>query len=119
MDAKPYLLDLASAVLAELRKERHQLARDAAAWTPRIADLRSCANALADAADASEHYDERLDVRVQTGEVLSTPSKALLVARAGRSLERSDSAQYYLRSAHFLLVQAQTDAVGPQLATLG
>ncbi|MDR7161914.1 acyl-CoA dehydrogenase family protein [Arthrobacter sp. BE255] len=121
VDAKPHLFGLASAVLAELRNEPHKLARDAAAtWTPRIADLRSRAYGLADAADASEHYDERLGVRVQTGEALSTLSKALLVARAGRSLERGDSAQYYLRSAHFLLVQAQTDAVrAAQLATLG
>lgn len=121
VDAKPHLFGLAAAVLDELREEPHALARDAAAaWTPRIEELRLSAYALADAGDASERYEERLDVRVQTGEALSTISKALFVARAGRSLQSNDSAQYYLRSAHFLLVQAQTDAVrSAQLASLG
>nr|WP_272914159.1 acyl-CoA dehydrogenase family protein [Arthrobacter sp. H-02-3] len=121
VDAKPHLFGLAAAVLEELRNEPHALARDAAAaWAPRVEELRSQAYALADAGDASNFYAERLGVRVQTGEALSTISKALLVARAGRSLQRNDSAQYYLRSAHFLLVQAQTDAVrAAQLARLG
>jgi len=95
IDAKSHLFGLAGTVLAELRNESHALARNAAAtWTPRIEELRSRAYTLADAAladatDTSGLYSERLDVRVQTGEALSAVSKALLVARAGRSLERT------------------------------
>lgn len=120
VDAKPHLFGLAAAVLEELRDDPHTLAREAAeAWTPKVADLRTRAYALADAPDAADHYDERLRIRVQAGEALDTISRALFVARAGRSLQGNDSAQYYLRSAHFLLVQAQTDAVrAAQLAAL-
>ncbi len=120
VDAKPHLFGLSTAVLAELRAERHPLAREAAEhWAQRLAELRSRAYSLADAADSADHFQERLDVRVETGEAVSALSRALLVARAGRSLERGDTAQYYLRSAHFLLVQAQTDQVrAAQLATL-
>ncbi|MFC9772598.1 MULTISPECIES: hypothetical protein [unclassified Pseudarthrobacter] len=120
VDAKPHLFGLASAVLEELRNDPQPLARDAAeAWAPKVAALRSRAYALADAPDATDHYEERLHIRVQAGEALDAISRALFVARAGRSLQVNDSAQYYLRSAHFLLVQAQTDAVrAAQLAAL-
>jgi hypothetical protein len=121
VDAKPHLFGLAAAVLEELRNETHPLARDAAhAWTPKVEELRQRAYTLADAPDAAAHYKERLRIRVQAGEALDTVSRALFVARAGRSLQGNDSAQYYLRCAHFLLVQAQTDAVrAAQLAALG
>lgn len=109
VDAKPHLFGLATAVLAELRSEPHELARLAGkAWAPRIDALRQRAYSLA---DADGDVEERLAVRVETGEALTAITRALWVARAGRSLEHVDTAQYYLRSAHFLLVQAQTDAV--------
>ncbi len=117
IDAKPHLFGLATAVLSELRREPHSLAREAAeAWTARITGLRQNAYALA---DAGGDVGKRLAVRVETGEALTAITRALWVARAGRSLEHSDTAQYYLRSAHFLLVQAQTEAVrAAQLAAL-
>ncbi|MFF1831398.1 acyl-CoA dehydrogenase family protein [Paenarthrobacter sp. NPDC058040] len=109
IDAKPHLFGLATAVLAELGREPHALAQETAeAWTARITGLRQDAYALA---DADGDVEERLAVRVETGEALTAITRALWVARAGRSLEHGDTAQYYLRSAHFLLVQAQTDAV--------
>ena len=112
VDAKPQLFGLASVVIDELFAEPSALAHDAAAyWSAHIASLRTRAYALADDEHADERFEERMDVRVQTGEALTALTRALLVARAGRSLLRADTAQLHLRSAHFLLVQAQTDAV--------
>lgn len=112
VDAKPHLFGFARFVLEELASEPNPAARDVAArWAPRVRDLRTEAYALADDPAASELFDERLAVRVDAGEALVTLARALLVARAGRSLERENSAQFAVRSAHFLLVQAQTDSV--------
>ncbi|MBP1078431.1 alkylation response protein AidB-like acyl-CoA dehydrogenase [Microbacterium terrae] len=112
VDAKPHLFGFAAHVLAELAQEPAQAARDVvAAWTPRVRDLRARAYALADAEDAEARFAERLEVRIASGEALTTLARALLIVRAGRGLEREDSAQYCVRSAHFLLVQAQTESV--------
>ncbi|MCU1529302.1 MAG: hypothetical protein JWP75_3065 [Frondihabitans sp.] len=115
IDAKPALFGLASAILSELRADPVDRVRDlGAAWSSRFHELRSTAYRLADAASAGgpdSGLSERLQTRVDAGEALSTISRALLIARSGRGLRIDDTAQFYLRSAHFLLVQAQTATV--------
>jgi hypothetical protein len=63
--------------------------------------------------------DERLATKVASGEALSTITRALVVARAGRGLTGDDTAQLYARSALFVLVQGQSvDVRDAQLAEL-
>ncbi|SNY69055.1 acyl-CoA dehydrogenase [Paractinoplanes atraurantiacus] len=102
-DAKPHHFGLARTVLRELAAE--PAARQVAeTWAPRVERLRQRAYAGGEVA-------ERLRVRVEIGEVLSTLTRALVVVRAGRGLALDDTAQLHARSALFLLVQAQTTAV--------
>lgn len=123
-DARPHHFGLAAAVLAELDDDPNPLARAAAAaWRPRIAAIRARAYALSDeaatAGDATHRIDERLALKVTSGESVTTVARALLVARAGRGLAQSDTAQLYARNASFLLVQGQrSDVRDAQLTRL-
>lgn len=87
----------------------------AAAWDPYFSALRARAYELADAAldsgDPDIHLDERLSLKARAGEALTTLSRALLVARAGRGLPADNTAQLHARSALFLQVQGQTRQV--------
>ncbi|MFF5083165.1 hypothetical protein ACFY36_39490 [Actinoplanes sp. NPDC000266] len=106
-DAKPHHFGLARTVLRELAGE--PVARHVAeTWAPRVERLRRQAYALT---DADGEVAERLRLRVEIGEALSTLTRSLVVARAGRGLALDDTAQLHARSALFMLVQAQTAAV--------
>ena len=123
-DARAHHFGLADAVLAELDRSGRAPARAVAAtWRPRIAEIRSRAYQLADEAAAAgggrHRLDERLATKVASGEALSTITRALVVARAGRGLTGDDTAQLYARSALFVLVQGQSvDVRDAQLAEL-
>ncbi|RKR73447.1 acyl-CoA dehydrogenase family protein [Frondihabitans australicus] len=119
-DAKPQLFGLARSIVESLTRSQEQRARDLAEpFSARIAALRRRAYALADSPDRRDRVPERLAVRAEVGELVTSAARALVVARSGRGFARDDDAQYFLRSAHFLLVQAQTSAVrDAQLAAL-
>lgn len=84
----------------------------AQAWRPYLEELRARAYALSDAVldggDPDASLPERLALKARAGEALTTLSRALLVARAGRGLPSDDTAQLHARSALFLQVQGQT-----------
>jgi alkylation response protein AidB-like acyl-CoA dehydrogenase len=123
-DARPHHFGLARTVLRELEESTRAPARAvAAAWRPRIAEIRSRAYQLADEAAAAgggrHRLDERLATKVASGEALSTITRALLVARSGRGLAGDDTAQLYARSALFVLVLGQSaDVRDAQLSEL-
>ncbi|MFD1815283.1 acyl-CoA dehydrogenase family protein [Rhodococcus gannanensis] len=115
-DARAHHFGLAESVLRELEQTRNQLAGDvAAAWRPRVAQLRTDAYALADEAQATRdgrhRIGERLATKAASGEALTTLTRALVVARAGHGIRLDDTAQLYARSALFVLVQGQTTDV--------
>ncbi len=116
-DARPHHFGLAAAVLAELRASSNPAAnRVADAWAPRVARIREQAYAITDEVAAAgpgapQRVDERLALKVASGEALATLTRALLVARAGHGLTDDDTAQLHARSALFVLVQGQTAAV--------
>lgn len=112
-DARPHHFGLAATVLRELAESDEPAVRAVAAtWRPRIAGIRARAYALADDAAAAgggpHRVAERLAAKAASGEALSTITRALVVARAGRSLAGDNTAQLYARSALFVLVQGQT-----------
>lgn len=123
-DARPHHFGLAATVLRELDESDEPAVRAVAAtWRPRIAGIRSRAYALADEAAAAgggpHRVAERLATKAASGEALSTITRALIVARSGRSLAGDDTAQLYARSALFVLVQGQTaDVRAAQLGLL-
>lgn len=123
-DARAHHFGLAETVLTELERSGQPSARAvAAAWRPRIAEIRSRAYTLADDAAAAGggpfRLPERLATKVASGEALSVLTRALVVARAGRGLAGDDTAQLHARSALFVLVQGQTaDVRQAQLAQL-
>jgi len=123
-DARGHHFGLAETVLRELEEAPDPRVRAVAeAWRPRVARIRATAYALADeAADAgggAHRLAERLATKVDSGEALATLTRALVVARAGRSLAGDDTAQLHARSALFVLVQGQSaDVRHAQLAHL-
>ncbi|MFC4069497.1 acyl-CoA dehydrogenase family protein [Actinoplanes subglobosus] len=123
-DARGHHFGLAETVLRELGEHPDPLARAVAtAWRPRVARIRETAYALADEAAATgggtHRLEERLATKVASGEALSTLTRALVVARAGRGLAGDDTAQLHARSALFILVQGQsTDVRRAQLTHL-
>ncbi|GAA3969372.1 acyl-CoA dehydrogenase family protein [Gordonia caeni] len=111
-DARSHHFGLADTVLRELDDDPHPPAHAVArTWRPRIAEIRARAYALTDeataAGDGTHRIDERLALKVASGEALNTITRALLVARSGRGLGRDDTAQLYVRNALFVLVQGQ------------
>ncbi|MGW6195796.1 acyl-CoA dehydrogenase family protein [Kribbella sp. NPDC055110] len=116
-DARPHHFGLAATVLDELRASSHPAAnRVAEAWAPRVARIREQAYAITDEVTtagpgAPQRVDERLALKVASGEALATLTRALLVSRAGHGLTDDDTAQLHARSALFVLVQGQTAAV--------
>lgn len=123
-DARAHHFGLAETVLTELEESDEPLAHDVAArWRPRIASIRARAYALTDEAFAVKggpyRIDERRAIKVESGEALSTITRALLISRSGRGLVQDDTAQLHVRSALFVLVQGQTsDVRQAQLAQL-
>ncbi|WP_427891898.1 acyl-CoA dehydrogenase family protein [Kribbella sp. GL6] len=116
-DARPHHFGLAATVLDELHASSHPAARQVAdAWAPRVARIREQAYAITDEVAAAgpgapQRVEERLALKVASGEALATLTRALLVSRAGHGLTDDDTAQLHARSALFLLVQGQTAAV--------
>jgi hypothetical protein len=115
-DARPHHFGLAQTVLDELDTVEHPTARQVAElWRPRVGQLRSDAYSLADAAkadgDGRHRINERLAVKVATGEALATLTRTLVIARAGHGIDSGDTAQLHARSAMFVLVQGQTSEV--------
>lgn len=114
LDAKAHVFGLAHRVLDELDHEPAG-ARLAEAWRPRVATLRARAYALADhaasrealGADGASLGAERHALRAEALEALNLLARGLVVARAGRGIDRRDTAQQHARNALFLLVQAQ------------
>jgi hypothetical protein len=123
-DARGHHFGLADTVLRELAETPDPLVQAiATTWRPRLARIRETAYALADEAAAAgggpHRLEERLATKVASGEALATLTRALVVARAGRSLTGDDTAQLYARSALFILVQGQNaDVRRAQLAEL-
>ncbi|CCW10605.1 acyl-CoA dehydrogenase family protein (plasmid) [Rhodococcus aetherivorans] len=123
-DARPHHFGLAATVLRELEQSPNPRAVEVAQiWRERVEQLRSDAYALADEAFAAgnprHRLDERLAVKAAAGEMLSTLARALVVARAGHGIRLDDTAQLYVRSALFVLVQGQsTDVRDVQLGLL-
>ncbi|QII04897.1 acyl-CoA/acyl-ACP dehydrogenase [Rhodococcoides fascians A25f] len=114
-DARPHHFGLAETVLAELDVSTPAARQVAQAWRPRIAQLRADAYGLSDAAkqsgDDRHRAGDRLRIKAEVGEALSTLTRALLISRAGRGIQSDDTAQLHARSALFLLVQGQTSDV--------
>lgn len=114
-DARPHHFGLAETVLAELDVSPPAARQVAHAWRPRIAQLRTEAYGLSDAArqsgDDRHRAGDRLRIKASVGEALSTLTRALLISRAGRGIQSDDTAQLHARSALFLLVQGQTSDV--------
>ncbi|AZG47753.1 hypothetical protein D7316_04365 [Gordonia insulae] len=115
-DTRPQYFGLADTVITELGQERHPVARQVAAtWRPRVAQLRADAYELADeakaAGDERHRITERVATKVAVGEALATITRALVVARSGRGITLTDTAQLHARSALFLLVQGQSSDV--------
>jgi hypothetical protein len=113
-DAKPHVFGLTARILDELRGE--PAAADVVdAWQPRVDEVRARAYGLAEESrrrgEPDYRVDERMAAKVAAAETLVTLSQALLVARAGRGLDGTDTAQLHARSALFLQVQGQTAAV--------
>ncbi|BCJ47534.1 acyl-CoA dehydrogenase [Actinoplanes ianthinogenes] len=112
-DARGHHFGLAATVLRELAETPDPEVRAVArAWGPRVSGLRESAYALADEAAAvgggPHRLDERLATKVAILSALTTLTRALVVARAGRGLTGQDTAQLHARSALFLLVQGQS-----------
>jgi alkylation response protein AidB-like acyl-CoA dehydrogenase len=116
-DARAHHFGLAATVLDELQASPNPAARKVAeVWTPRVARIREQAYALTDEVSAAgpgapRRVEERLALKVASGEALATLTRALLISRAGHGLTDDDNAQLHARSALFLLVQGQTTAV--------
>ncbi|MFD7076748.1 acyl-CoA dehydrogenase family protein [Nocardioides sp. NPDC059952] len=113
-DARSHHFGLAATVLAELAAEAQPLAREVASvWAPRIADIRERAYDLIDRVDGGESIPltDRLELKVASGHALTSLTQALVIARSGRGLAGTSTAQLHARSALFVLVQGQTDAV--------
>ncbi len=109
---KPHVFGLARAILDELSRAQEPRARDLApVFRDEIAALRERAYSLADDPSRAGLVPERLALRAEVGETVTTLARALVIARSGRGMVRGDTAQFFLRSAHFVLVQAQTGAV--------
>jgi hypothetical protein len=111
-DARSHHFGLAETVLRELEETPDPLVQAIAAiWRPRVARIRETAYTLSDEAAAAGggpyRLEERLATKVASGEALMALTRALLVARAGRGLSGSDTAQLHARSALFALVQGQ------------
>ncbi|MBU8816726.1 acyl-CoA dehydrogenase family protein [Mycolicibacterium goodii] len=123
-DTRPQYFGLATRVVDELDEADHPGARRVAAvWRPRIQGLRADAYGLADEAKATGDERHRIAERVATkaavGEALAVITRALVVARSGRSITLEDTAQLHARSALFLLVQGQSaDVRDAQLSSL-
>jgi alkylation response protein AidB-like acyl-CoA dehydrogenase len=122
-NAGPHAFGLAAAVLDELRSERHRLARRLVeSWAPRVARLREDAYRLAALVTATEplaNIDERVAIKVEVGEALTSLTRALVVLRSGRAIDTHNTAQLYARGGLFVLVQGQTRWVkDAQLASL-
>ncbi|MEU0925524.1 acyl-CoA dehydrogenase family protein [Streptomyces malaysiensis] len=100
-------------ILDEIAGEPHGTGV-AEAWLPYLHGLRARAYELADAVldggDPDASLSERLSLKVRAGEALTTLSRALVVARAGRGLPADNTAQLHARSVLFLQVQGQTRA---------
>ena len=115
-DARPHHFGLAATVLRELAESPSEQVRQVAdAWDPRIDQLRSDAYGLADEATAAGggpyRLEDRLALKVASGEALGVLTRALVVARSGAGVTGDDTAQLHARSALFVLVQGQTAAV--------
>jgi alkylation response protein AidB-like acyl-CoA dehydrogenase len=116
-DARAHHFGLAATVLDELRAAPDPAAQKVAeVWAPRVARIRKQAYEITDAVaaagpEAPQRVEERLALKVASGEALGTLTRALLIARAGRGLTDDNTAQLHARSALFLLVQGQTPAV--------
>jgi hypothetical protein len=87
----------------------------AAAPARSVGQLKADAYGLADDAAAAGggayRLDERLALKVSSGETLASLTRALVVARSGHGVTADDTAQLHARSALFVLVQGQSDAV--------
>jgi hypothetical protein len=55
--------------------------------------------------------DERLALKIASGEALGVLTRALVAARSEHGIAAGDTAQLHARSALFALVQGQSDAV--------
>lgn len=123
-DARPQHFGLAQRVLTELAADPEPAAREVAArWAPRVSQIRADAYGLSDEASAAGagpyRTEDRLAVKVASGEALSTLTRALVIARSGHGIALEDTAQLHARSALFVLVQGQNaDVRRAQLAHL-
>jgi len=126
LDAKAHVFGLAQRVLDELADEAESVEL-AHAWRPEVAAQRARAYALAEQAAAQEALGaidasldaERHALRAEALETLNLLARGLVVARAGRGIDRRDTAQQHARNALFLLVQAQdTELRAAQLRAL-
>ncbi|WP_435131038.1 acyl-CoA dehydrogenase family protein [Actinacidiphila sp. bgisy144] len=110
-NAGPQFFGLGRRILDEIADEPHG-GGVADAWLPYLRSLRARAYELADAAldggDPDASLPARLSLKVRAREALTTLSRALVVARAGRGLPADDTAQLHARAALFLQVQGQT-----------
>ncbi|MGW4564255.1 acyl-CoA dehydrogenase family protein [Streptomyces sp. NPDC004561] len=102
LNAGPAVFGLAEAALALLAEDT------AAPLRARLADVRRRAYALADLPAPHAGAGERLAVRAEAYEVLSTATTAAVVAAGGRSMTLTNPAQRLAREGLFLLVQGQT-----------
>ncbi|BBB02044.1 hypothetical protein RVR_9749 [Actinacidiphila reveromycinica] len=110
-NAGPQFFGLGRRILDEIADEPHGTGV-ADAWRPYLRGLRArvyeLADAVLDGGDPDASLPERLSLKVRAREALTTLSRALVVARAGRGLVADDTAQLHARSALFLQVQGQT-----------
>jgi alkylation response protein AidB-like acyl-CoA dehydrogenase len=112
----PAVFGLLRPVLARMRREgerRHEPATVALAARlgADASALRTAAYALIDDVPVGERMAERLAIRAQTLELVTTATAGLVAAGAGGSMSLTHPAQRWAREALFHLIQAQTAAV--------
>jgi alkylation response protein AidB-like acyl-CoA dehydrogenase len=112
----PAVFGLLAPVLLRMASEgerRHEPATVALAsrMSADAAALRTAAYALIDDVPAGERMAERLAIRAQVLELVTSATAALVAAGAGASMSLTHPAQRWAREALFHLIQAQTAPV--------
>ena len=115
-NVSPAVLGIAQAAISRLRRvadpSAHVAGRRLAVV---LAETREEAYALIDEYDPHDQVGRRLELRARALRLCLDATSALVIARGGRSMRRSDDAQLLARWALFMTVQAQTAALRGEL----
>jgi alkylation response protein AidB-like acyl-CoA dehydrogenase len=115
-NATPAVFGLLRAVVARLKTEGERRGETGTTDLAHLLDqrasaVRAQAYSLVDDVPADERVDERLALRAEALDLLTTATTGLVAAGAGASMSLDHPAQRWAREALFHLIQAQTPAV--------